>query len=86
MTTIDQYFQVQDTPSKQSPVGLLMQRILEETPDLSFEDARKLAQTQLVKAGGRRVYRVTTPAQDRQSAESFRRRSNPTSETAIAAA
>jgi hypothetical protein len=85
ITTLDQYFEMQDTPSKQSPLGLLMQRILEETPDMGFEDARKLAQTQLVKASGRRAYKVTTPAQDKESRERFSRRFNPTLEMAIAA-
>lgn len=82
---LGEYFQMQNTPSKESPVGLLMQRVLEESPDLSFEEARNLAQTQLVKASGKRIYRVSTPGQDKERAESFRRRFNPTPQMGTAA-
>lgn len=85
LKALDEYFEMPSTPSKESPVGLLMQRILEESPDLSLEDARNLAQAQLVKASGRRVYKVTTPAQDKESRERFSRRFNPTLEMAVAA-
>ena len=84
--TLDEYFQMRDTPMKQSPVGLLMQRILEETPDLSFEDARRLAQTQLVKASGKRNYTPRTPGQERATSQSLRRRFSRTLEIATTAA
>lgn len=83
---LDQYFEMPTTPSKGSPVGLLMQRILEESPDLTFEDARALAHAQMLKASGRRVYRVTTPAEDKKRAASRPSRVDGTPETAIAAA
>ena len=52
--------------------------ILDESPELSFEEARQLARTQLLKAAGKKNYRVTTPKEDRQTVERFRRRVNPT--------
>jgi len=51
-----------------------MQRIIAESPEISFEEARKLAKEQLLKAVGRKRYYVTTPKQDKARAESFNRR------------
>jgi hypothetical protein len=58
-----------------------MRRILNDSPDLTFEQAKQLAQTQLLKAAAKRNYRVTTPKQDRETAEQFRKRVNPTRES-----
>jgi hypothetical protein len=45
-------------PSKGSPVGLLMGKILEKYPDMSFEDARLEAHRLLDIAAGRKKYVV----------------------------
>jgi hypothetical protein len=58
-----------------------MRRILDESPELSFEEARQLARTQLLKASARRNYRVTTPKQDKERAEQFRKSVNATRES-----
>jgi hypothetical protein len=42
LTAID-YFDRADTPSRNSPVGSLMRRIMAESPELRFEQARQLA-------------------------------------------
>ena len=73
-------FDLAATPSRNSPVGSLMRRILDESPDLTFEQGRQLAQAQLLKAAGKRNYRVTTPKEDRQTVERFRKIVNPTLE------
>jgi hypothetical protein len=58
-----------------------MRRILDESPDLTFEQARQLTQQQLLKAAAKRNYRVTTPKQDVETAKRFKRRVNPTQES-----
>jgi hypothetical protein len=75
------YFDLAATPSRNSPMGSLMQRILAESPELSFEEAHQLARTQLLKAAAKRNYRVTTPKQDKAAVEQFRKRVNPTRES-----
>jgi len=75
------YFDLATTPSRNSPVGALMRRILDESPDLSLEQAKQLTQQQLLKAAAKRNYRITTPGQDRETAERFRKRVNPTRES-----
>lgn len=84
--TVNEYFQLPDAPMKDSPVGALMVRILNESPELSFEHARTQAHLQLAKAAGRRRFKVTTPAQDRANLESFRRRARDVPKTGEAAA
>ena len=74
-------FDLAATPSRNSPVGSLMRRILDESPDLTFEQAKQLARPQLLKASAKRNYRVTTPKQDKETVEQFRRRVNPTRES-----
>jgi hypothetical protein len=46
-----------------------MRRILDESPDLAFGQAKQLAQMQLLKAAAKRNYRVTTPKQDEERAK-----------------
>lgn len=74
-----------ELPEVNSPLGMLMQRILEESPELSFEQAREAARNQLHKCAGRKYYRVTTPKQDARSIASLKRAANATRETAISA-
>jgi hypothetical protein len=74
-------FDLTDAPSRISPVGSLMRRILDELPDRTFEQARQLANQQLLKAAAKRNYRVTMPRQDKETAERFRKRVNPTPES-----
>src|SRR5215469_7291002 len=69
-------------PEPESPVGSLMQRIWEESPDLSFEECRQLAQRQLLKAAGRKNYRVTTPGQDAANLRRMNPRVDATRESA----
>jgi hypothetical protein len=75
------YFDLPAAPSRNSPVGSLMRRILDESPDLTFEQAQQLARTQLFKAAAKHNYRVTTPGQDKETTEQFRKRVNPTLES-----
>jgi len=67
--TLKEYFALPGSPAPKSPVGSLMQRILAESPEFSFEDARQLARNQLFKAAGRKNYRITTPKQDEARAK-----------------
>jgi hypothetical protein len=75
LATIDCFDQAA-APSRNSPVGSLMRRILDESPDLTFEQAKQRARTQLLKAAAKRNDQVTTPKQDRQRAEQFRKSVN----------
>src|SRR5215469_3420939 len=68
------YFDLAAMPSRNSPAGSLMRRILDESPDLTFEQAKQLTQPQLLKAAAKRNYRVTTPRQDEETAKRFKRR------------
>ena len=65
-----------------SPLGRLILAILEEGSANTLTEARQLARLQLLKAAGRKYYRVTSPKQDRAAVERFKRRVNPTLETA----
>jgi len=40
ITAIDEYFAQPDTPAANSPVGVLMSKIIGENPGITFEDAR----------------------------------------------
>ena len=71
---LDEYFKQTDTPSRGSPVGLMMERILNESPELDFETCRKMAQEQLLKAAKRKSYRPQTPKQEAKRLERFKRR------------
>lgn len=68
--------------AKDSPLGRLMLAILEEGSASTLDEARRLARLQLLKAAGRKYYRLTTPQQDKAAAERLKRRVNPTLETA----
>lgn len=68
-------------PEGGSPVGVLIQRIVAESPGIDFDEARRLASEQLWKAAGRKIYRVTTPGQDRQGLGKFKSRVSPTLES-----
>ena len=63
-----------DTPMENSPVGLMMSRILKESPEMPFEETRKAAQVQLNKASGKRIYRPQTPKQEQTRNASTRNR------------
>lgn len=63
MTTLDEYFNQTDTPSRNSPVGRLIQRIVEDDPTVNFETARAQANECLLSSSGKKVYRVFTPKQ-----------------------
>lgn len=82
MDALERYFSLPSSPEPKSPMGELMRRILADDPGLSFEQARSLARKQLLKAAGRKNYRVTTPRQDEVAAERMKARVNPTPETA----
>jgi len=61
--TLKEWFKQPDTPSENSPIGKLMVRILEESPELTFEEARKQAnECQQIGAKGKR-YILRTPKQ-----------------------
>jgi hypothetical protein len=58
----------------ESPTGSLMHRILDESPELSFEEIEKLARIQLFTAAGKKHYCVTTPKQDEANRKRLRAR------------
>jgi len=47
-------------PSPGSPVGVLIQRIIEKRPAIGYEEARALANALLDRAAGKKVYRMPT--------------------------
>lgn len=51
-------FAQSDTPSRNSPVGTLMVRVLAKNPSMDFEEARQEAYSLLDRAARRRVYRA----------------------------
>jgi hypothetical protein len=52
---------VSSKPDKNSPCGLLMKKIMEKCPSISFDEARREAHRLLEIAAGRRNYRVPAP-------------------------
>jgi hypothetical protein len=56
--SLRKYFEQPETPSRNSPVGVLMVRILEKFPGIAFEEARSKAHELLVTAAGRPNYRM----------------------------
>jgi hypothetical protein len=60
MQTLEQYFQQEDTPSADSPVGRVMLRVVAKYPTLSFEQARDKAHGLLADAAKRKKF--TLPA------------------------
>lgn len=72
--TLQEYFALPNTPSQHSPVGNLMIKILEEDRNLSFEEARKLANEQIQKGARRKNFRVLTPGQEAEQAASLGKR------------
>jgi hypothetical protein len=75
------YFDLPSGPEPGSPLGVLIQRIVAESPGIDFDEARRLASEQLWKAAGRKNYRVTTPGQDRLGLGKFKSRVSPTLES-----
>lgn len=63
------YFGLPDTPSANSPVGMLMLRVLHKNPGMEFETARLEANRLLETASGKRVYRVPTVYSPEEMAE-----------------
>jgi hypothetical protein len=61
---IKEYFDLPSTPMANSPIGKLMQAIVEEQSGVDFEEARRQAQECLNKAAGRKSYTIYTPAQE----------------------
>jgi hypothetical protein len=76
------YFDLPSGPERGSPLGVLMRRIVAESPEIGFGEARRLASKQLWKAAGRKRYNVTTPRQDKARAERLKAQVNATLETA----
>jgi hypothetical protein len=57
---VEEYFEQPDTPQRNSPVGLLIVRLLAKNPGMNFEQARQEAHVLLSKAAGARMYRTPT--------------------------
>jgi|HubBroStandDraft_6_1064221.scaffolds.fasta_scaffold618714_2 hypothetical protein len=55
---IEQYFKQTDSPSADSPVGLVMHRVLVKFPGITFQAAREKAHQLLDDAAKRKVFRV----------------------------
>jgi hypothetical protein len=69
------YFSQPDTPSRNSPVGRLMVKVLDKNPGMSLDDARAEANRLLDKASGRENYRIPevySPEELKQAHERFR--------------
>jgi ribosomal protein S30 len=58
METTEQYFARADTPMTGSPVGVVMVKVIEKHPGISFEDARRQAHDLLSKAAKSRRYQT----------------------------
>ena len=56
--TLEEYFEQPDTPSAGSPVGILMVRVLEKFPGISFEEARARANDLLHTVAGWKKYQM----------------------------
>ncbi len=56
--SLAEWFAMPDTPAAGSPVGRLIQTIVEKNPGISFEDARTEVKALLWQAAGRKSYRV----------------------------
>lgn len=57
---INDYFEQQDTPSKHSPVGALMVKVLAKNPGMTLEGARQEANRLLDRAAGCKKYVTPT--------------------------
>jgi hypothetical protein len=62
--TLDEYFKRSDTPGANSPVGVLMRRIIDEGTTTDYDKARELANLQLQKAAGKKHFRPQTPKEE----------------------
>jgi hypothetical protein len=68
-----QYFDRPDAPARHSPVGILISKLVERHPDLSFEQARVRANALLDKAAGKRVYKFPrVPTEEQRQAQVLR--------------
>jgi hypothetical protein len=56
--TLEGYFEQLDTPVAESPVGVLMVRIVAKNPGIDLEGARAEAYELLAQAAGRKRYQV----------------------------
>ncbi len=75
VSALKKYFEQTDTPSENSPVGKLMLKILEQCPNLSFEQAREQAHKMLERAAGKWRYalpEVRTPEEEAARQVTFR--------------
>ena len=64
---LDTWFKLPDTPMKNSPVGRMIQAIVDESPQIAYQDARNMALTSLANASKRKNYRVFTPKQEAEN-------------------
>jgi hypothetical protein len=74
-----------DTPAEGSPVGRLIQAIVEKNPGIGFEDARAEANALLKQAAGRRNYRippVLSPAEKEAALERLKAAFKPVQKAA----
>jgi hypothetical protein len=71
------YFEQPDTPARNSPIGLLMQRILVKNPGMDFAAARTEAHCLQQLAARRKTYQfppILSPEEKRQRLEALERR------------
>ena len=61
--TLQEWFKQDDTPSENSPIGKLIVRILEESPEMAFDEARKQANECQQLAARSKQYVLRTPKQ-----------------------
>lgn len=63
---LKEYFAEVESPSANSPVGKLMEKLIEKNPGMGFEEARLEANRLLDKAAGRKKYtlpKIYSPAE-----------------------
>lgn len=78
--TVEQHFARKETPSRYSPIGNTMVRILAKYPGMSFEQARAHASQLLNQAAGRRSYQapaVLSAEEQRNRLERLKTRFKP---------
>ena len=67
MQTIAEYFNRQDTPAANSPVGRLMRVVIAKFPGIAFDNARVKASELLDRAAGKRIYKIPPVLTDAES-------------------
>lgn len=55
---LNDYFEREDTPSQNSPVGQVMLKLCEKRPEMSYEEMREYANALILKASGSKSFKM----------------------------